>query len=123
MVLKLSNVSCFSLLPSYGWESEGWQDSNVAIIQQNLVLSKRRLSGVDISNGSKVIAFSNVDLHKFKMAAGGQNGGIFQCHLADRFLLSRGIFLSRGMFVALVVSSQCISFHTNIHTDMHPSIA
>jgi hypothetical protein len=38
-----------------------------------------------------VITFSNVDLQKFKMAAGGQNGRIFLHCLADRFILSRGI--------------------------------
>jgi hypothetical protein len=73
-------------------------------------------SGVDISNGSKVIAFPNIGLQKFKMAAAGQNGGIFRCHLADRFLLSRCIFVPKGMFVAFVVSSQYISLHPYRHT-------
>jgi hypothetical protein len=58
-----------------------------------------------MSNGSKVIAFSNVGLQKFKMADGGQNGGIFRRRLADRFILPRGIFVTKGMFVAFIVSS------------------
>jgi hypothetical protein len=44
--------------------------------------SKWRRSGVDISNSSKVIAFSNIGLQKFKMAAGGQDGRIFWRRLA-----------------------------------------
>jgi hypothetical protein len=76
--------------------------------------AKWRHSGVDISNGSKVTAFSNVGHQKFKMAAGGQNGGISRCRLADRFLFSRGIFVPKGMFVAFVVSSQYISLHPDI---------
>jgi hypothetical protein len=36
------------------------------------------------------------------MAAEGQNGGIVRRRLADRFLLSRGIFVPKGMFVAYV---------------------
>jgi hypothetical protein len=67
-----------------------------------------------MSNGSKVIVFSNVGLQKFKMAAGGQNGGIFRRRLADLFLFSRGVFVARGMFVAFVVSSQYILLHTDI---------
>jgi hypothetical protein len=65
-------------------------------------------------HGSKVIAFSNVGLQKFKMAAGGQNGGLFRHRLADRFMLSRGIFVPKGIFVALVVSSQYISLHPDV---------
>jgi hypothetical protein len=57
----------------YGWENEGWQNT-----KENSVLSKMTQSEVDISNGSKVIAFSNVGLRKFKMLADGQNGGIFK---------------------------------------------
>jgi hypothetical protein len=84
------------------------------------------LSGVDTANGSKVIAFSNVDLQKIKIAGGGQDGGIFRHFSADRFLLSRGIFEPKGMFVAFVVSSQYISLHphrqTSRHPDRHPDI-
>jgi hypothetical protein len=50
--------------------------------------AKWRQPGVDISNGSKAITFSNVGLKKFKTAAGGQNGGIFRRCLG-RFLMSR----------------------------------
>jgi hypothetical protein len=75
-----------------------------------------------MSNGSKVIAFSNVGLQKFKMAASSQNGGIFWCCLADRFLLSRGIFVPKGMFVAFVVSSQYISLHPDRQTYRHTSV-
>jgi hypothetical protein len=85
--------------------------------------AKRRQSGVDISNGLKVITFSNVGLQIFKMAAYGQNGEVFRRRLADRFILSRGIFVPKGMFVAFVVLSQYISLHPYIHTDIHPSIA
>jgi hypothetical protein len=67
---------------------------------------------VDISNGSKVIAFSNVGLQKFKMAA----------KMADRFLLSRDIFMPKGMFVAFVISSQYISLHTYRRTDIQTSV-
>jgi hypothetical protein len=66
----------------------------------------------------KVTAFPNVGLQKFKMAAGGQNGGIFRCRLADQFLLSRGLFVPKGMFVAFVVSSQYISLHPDRQTDI-----
>jgi hypothetical protein len=58
------------------------------------------------------------------MAAGGQNGGIFPRRLADRFILSRGIFVPKGMFVAFVISSRYISLHPNIkQTSGHQSIA
>jgi hypothetical protein len=76
-----------------------------------------------MSNVSKVIAFSNVGFQKFKMAAGGQNGGFFRLRLADRFLLSRGIFFAKGDVAAFAVSSQYISLRTDIQTDRHPSIA
>jgi hypothetical protein len=46
-------------------------------INDTSVPNKMPRSGVDISNGSKVIAFSIVGLQKFKMAAGGLDGGIF----------------------------------------------
>jgi hypothetical protein len=68
-------------------------------------------SEVDISNGSNVIAFSNVGLQKFKIAA----GGIFRRRLANRFLFSRGMFMPKGMFVAFVVLSQYISLHPKFY--------
>jgi hypothetical protein len=62
-------------------DHDGWQDlSAPSIVEKYSVLSKRR-SGVDISNGSKVIAFSKVGLQEFKMAAGDQNGGTFSTSL------------------------------------------
>jgi hypothetical protein len=81
--------------------------------------AKQRQSGVHISNSSKVIAFSNVGLRKFKMAADGQNGGISRRRLASRFLLSRGEFVLNEMIVAFVASSQYISLHTDIQTYRH----
>jgi hypothetical protein len=53
------------------------------------------------------------------MAAGGQDGGIFRRRLANRFMLSRGIFVPRGMFVAFVVSPLDISLYPDIQTDIH----
>jgi hypothetical protein len=50
-----------------------------------------------------------------KMVSGG---GIFQHRLADRFLLSSGIFVLNGIIVALVVLSLYISLHTDRHTDI-----
>jgi hypothetical protein len=82
-------------------------------------LSKIKSVWVDTLNGSKVIVFSNVGLQKFKMAADHQNGGMFRHRLADRFLLSRGISVPKGMLVAFVVSSQYIL----LHPYRHPSIA
>jgi hypothetical protein len=40
----------------------------------------------------------------------------YRRHLADRFILSIGIFLPKGMFVAFVVSSQYISLQPDRHT-------
>jgi hypothetical protein len=56
------------------------------------------------------------------MAAGGQNDGFFRRRFADRFLLSGGIFVPKGMFVAFVVSSQIILLHTYIHPSIHTSV-
>jgi hypothetical protein len=53
------------------------------------------------------------------MVAGGKDGGIFLCHLADRFLLSQGIFVPKEMIVAFVVPSQYILLFTYIHTLHH----
>jgi hypothetical protein len=38
-VLKLSHLLCFSLLPFYGRENDGWEDSNAARILENSVVS------------------------------------------------------------------------------------
>jgi hypothetical protein len=51
-----------------------------------------------------------------KIQDGGQNGGIFRRRLADRFPLSRAIFIPKGMFVAFVVSLQYILLHTDRQT-------
>jgi hypothetical protein len=87
-----------------------------------------RRSGVDISNGLNVIAFSNVSLQKFKMAASGQSGRIFRRRLADRFPLSR---LKRYICAKGDICSICsfVTIHfvtyiqTSIHPDIHPSTA
>jgi hypothetical protein len=50
------------------------------------------------------------------MEAGGQNGEIFPRRLADRFILSGSIFVPKGMIVALEISLQYISLHTDRHT-------
>jgi hypothetical protein len=86
------------------------------------------LLGIDTSNSSKVIAFWNIGLLKLKMAVDNSNGGLFWRRLAGRILLSRGIFVPKGMFVAFVVSSQLTthfvtSRHTYILTYIHPTIA
>jgi hypothetical protein len=70
-----------------------------------------------MSNGSKVTAFSNAGLQKFKMAAGGQNDGIFPRRLADRFLLSRGIRGTKGD-VCSICSFVTIHFITYIQTSV-----
>jgi hypothetical protein len=85
---------------------------------QTILNNKQAMKYGLMNYGSKVVAFSNVGLHKFKMAAGGQNSRICRRRLADRFLLSRGILVPKGMFVAFVVSSQYIS----LHPDRHPSV-
>jgi hypothetical protein len=69
-------------------------------------------------------SFSSVSPQKLKMAASGQNGGIFQHRLADRFrfLLSSGIFVQWGMLATFVISSKKKTFGY-IQTFRHPSIA
>jgi hypothetical protein len=112
---------CFSLLPFYGWENEGRQESNAAEIVEISVLSK--ITPVWGKYLKRFKIYSIFNCRSSEIQDGGQNGGNFRRHLTDRFLLSRGIFAPKGMFVAFAISSLYISLQTSRHTYRHPSIA
>jgi hypothetical protein len=106
----------FSLLPSYGWENDGWQDSNVTGIQVNLVLSK--MMPVWSRYFKQFESYSIFKCWSSKIQDGGRRPKWrnVSTSLGRSISVFKMCFVPEGLFAAFVVSSQYILLrrHTSV---------
>jgi hypothetical protein len=113
---------CFSLLPFYGWENEGWQDSHATSILQNSVLSKitpvwsrylKRFKSYSIFKCWSSKIQDGVPRPKWRNLFHVAWQIDFYCH--EVYLCQKGCLYSVCTFVT-------IHFVTSLHTDIHTSV-